>query len=223
MSENTDPSAPDDGETFRPTTRRARRTGIGTASATRGGARPVILLGGVILLLAALLLTWFLLRDDADGESAGVSERSEEPGVDGVIHPEADPDEWLAGDCLTDFQAAEEAAPATIIDCDQGYEVQVVHWEDLDADAFPGETEIAERARMACEEHGELDQEAVDSVDVDLEVRISHPTESTWTRDDDRRVNCLLQAAGGAPLTGNFVVDPDEDSAADDAEQGGDG
>lgn len=184
----------------------------------RPSALPFVLIGGLVVLVTLALLWWFLIREEPVELPETVAEREEDPGIDGVVLRDAAPDQWLAGDCLTGFQPQDESAPATIIECDHSYDVQVVHWEDLELDEFPGDEEISERARRACEDNGQLDQEAVDSVDFELEVRISHPTESTWRRDGDRRVNCLLQPAGGATMTGNFVVDPEEHSSAEDDE-----
>ncbi|MDS2172852.1 hypothetical protein Q7C18_09105 [Nesterenkonia sp. CL21] len=179
---------------------------------------PFVFIGGLVVLVTLALLWWFLIREEPTELPETVAEREDDPGIDGVILRDAAPDQWLAGDCLTGFQPHDESAPATIIECDHSYDVQVIHWEDLEVGEYPGDEEISERAHRACEENGQLDQDAVDSVDFALEVRISHPTESTWRRESDRRVNCLLQPAGGTTMTGNFVVDPEEHSSAADDE-----
>ncbi|MDZ5077104.1 hypothetical protein [Nesterenkonia sp. HG001] len=184
----------------------------------RPNVLPFVLAGGLVVLITLSLLWWFLVRDEPAELPETVAEREEDPGIDGVILRNADPDQWLAGDCLTGFQPQDETAPATIIECGHSYDVQVIHWEDLEVGEYPGDEDVSERAHMACEDNGQLDQDAVDAVDFELQVRISHPTESTWRREGDRRINCLLQPASGVTMTGNFVMDPEEHSSADDAE-----
>lgn len=178
---------------------------------------PFLLAGALVVLLAGALIWWFVLRE-APPEEAASEERNENPGIDGVIQRDAEPDEWLAGDCLSGFES--EYEPATIVECDHSYDRQVLHWEELEDGSYPGDDQIAEQAVRVCEEHGQLDQEEVDSVDYELEVELSHPSQDTWTSGEaDRRVNCLLRRVDGNELSGNFVLEPEEDSSAQDFDE----
>ncbi|WP_010524715.1 hypothetical protein [Nesterenkonia sp. F] len=166
----------------------------------------------VVIAVAALL--WWLLGREPEPEPAASGERVQQPGIDGIVLRDAAPDRWLAGDCLTDFDPSDEHGPATVITCDHEHDVQVVHWEEMDDSAWPGDETVASRAREICGREGLLDQTAVDQSEAELQLRVSHPTDTTWRREQDRRVNCLLQRADGGPLIGGYVADPEESSSA---------
>ncbi len=196
--------------------RRSRREASGDIPSQRLNALPFIIAAVLVIILTGGILWWFLGRDAGEEETVDL-ERAENPS-NGIILADAPPEEWLAGDCLRGFDADDDLAPATIIECDWDYDAQVVHWEDLDGEEYPGEEQVREQAMAACDSAQQevLDQEAVDAYHP-LEGVVVHPDESTW--EEDRRVNCLLQRADGEQMNGNFVVDPEEASSAEDFDE----
>lgn len=199
-----------------PASRKSRREAAGDIPSQRLNALPFILAAVLVIILTGGILWWFLARDEAEEAPADLT-RAENPS-NGIILADAPPEEWLAGDCLRGFDPEDDLAPATIIECDWDYDAQVVHWEELEDGPWPGQQEAEEQAMAACDSAQQevLDQEAVDAYHP-LEGVVIHPDESTW--EEDRRVNCLLQRADGAPMNGNFVTDPEQDSSAEDFEE----
>ena len=201
----------------RGTTRRSRREAAGDVPAERLSAVPFILAAVLVIVLTGGALWWFLGR--AEEEEPVEHTRAEDP-TNGIILAEAPPEEWVAGDCLRDFDPEDDLSPATVISCDWDYDAQLIHWEDLDGDEHPGEDAAQEQAMEACDtaQREVLDQEAVAEYHA-LEGVVVHPDESTW--EDDRRVNCLLQRVDGEPMNDNFVQDPEEDSSAETDDDAG--
>lgn len=211
------PAGADGDETPPSGSRRARREAQGDVASKRVNALPFLLAGALVVLFAGGLIWWFVIRE-APPEQTVAEERDDNPGIDGVIQRGAEPDQWLAGDCLSGFESEHE--PATIVECDRSYDRQVLAWGDLEEGSYPGDDQVSEQAIRVCEEDGELDQDQLDAVDYEIEVELSHPSEDTWTsQDSDRRVNCLLRRVDGQQLSGNFVLEPEEDSSAEDFEE----
>lgn len=216
----TSDTAASDAETGTSTSssRRSRREAAGDVPAERLSAVPFILAAVLVIVLTGGALWWFLGREDE--EEPVEHTRAEEP-TNGIILADAPPEEWVAGDCLRDFDPEDDLSPATIISCDWDYDAQLIHWEDLDGGEHPGVQAVEEQALEVCDtaQQEVLDQEAVADYHP-LEGVVVHPDETTW--EDDRRVNCLLQRADGEQMNGNFVQDPEEDSSAEtDDEDGG--
>lgn len=216
----TSDTAASDAETGTSTSssRRSRREAAGDVPAERLSAVPFILAAVLVIVLTGGALWWFLGREDE--EEPVEHTRAEEP-TNGIILADAPPEEWVAGDCLRDFDPEDDLSPATIISCDWDYDAQLIHWEDLDGGEYPGVQAVEEQALEVCDtaQQEVLDQEAVADYHP-LEGVVVHPDETTW--EDDRRVNCLLQRADGEQMNGNFVQDPEEDSSAEtDDEDGG--
>ena len=218
-AETSDTAASDTGTgTSTSSSRRSRREAAGDVPAERLSAVPFILAAVLVIVLTGGALWWFLGREDE--EEPVEHTRAEEP-TNGIILADAPPEEWVAGDCLRDFDPEDDLSPATIISCDWDYDAQLIHWEDLDGGEHPGVQAVEEQALEVCDtaQQEVLDQEAVADYHP-LEGVVVHPDETTW--EDDRRVNCLLQRADGEQMNGNFVQDPEEDSSAEtDDEDGG--
>ncbi len=216
----TSDTAASDAETGTSTSssRRSRREAAGDVPTERLSAVPFILAAVLVIVLTGGALWWFLGREDE--EEPVEHTRAEEP-TNGIILADAPPEEWVAGDCLRDFDPEDDLSPATIISCDWDYDAQLIHWEDLDGGEYPGVQAVGEQALEVCDtaQQEVLDQEAVADYHP-LEGVVVHPDETTW--EDDRRVNCLLQRADSEQMNGNFVQDPEEDSSAEtDDEDGG--
>lgn len=202
------------------TSRKSRREAAGDVPSRRLNALPFLIAAVLVIIITGGILWWFLGRDDAEDDPIEYV-RAENPS-NGIILADAPPEEWLAGDCLRDFDPDDDLSPATVIECDWDYDAQVVHWEDLEDGPYPGEEDVEEQAMAACDtaQQEVLDQEAVDAYDP-LEGVVVHPDRSTW--DDDRRVNCLLQRTDGEQMSGSFLVNPEEDSSAEDFDGDTDG
>lgn len=198
------------------TSRKSRREAAGDIPSRRLNALPFLIAAVLVIIITGGILWWFLGRDGSEDEPIEYV-RAESPS-NGIILADAPPEEWLAGDCLRGFDPEDDLSPATVIACDWDYDAQVVHWEDLEDGPYPGAQEVEEQAMAACDtaQQEALDQEAVDAYDP-LEGVVVHPDRSTW--DDDRRVNCLLQRADGGQMSGSFIVDPEEDSSAEDFDE----
>lgn len=208
------------GERAVPLSERSRREERRKREARREAARgpvsrvlraiPVvpIAVGLVVLVVVGAATIWFLR-----GEEEFAGERNEDPGADGVILADAPPSHWETADCLAGFDPVAEDAGATVVECDQEHNAQVLHTETLDEDgAYPGDDGVLRETQAACEEVDLVDQEAVDDADHALEVRMSHPTQSSWA-DGDRRITCTIERADGGDFTGSYVLDPEEAEA----------
>ncbi|WP_261624724.1 septum formation family protein [Nesterenkonia marinintestina] len=228
------PDAENPGSHAVPLSQRSRREERKKREARREAARgpvgrvlraiPVvpIAVGLVVLVVVGVVTMWFV-RDDEEF----VGERDEDPGADGVILADAPPSHWETADCLTDFDPVAEDAGATVVECDQEHNAQVLHTETLEDGPYPGDDEVLRETQAACEAADLVDQDAVDESEHSLEVRMSHPTQSSWG-DGDRRVTCTIERADGGDFSGSYVLDPEdaedegddqtEDGDADDAE-----
>ncbi|TLP73081.1 hypothetical protein [Nesterenkonia sphaerica] len=200
-----------------PLSRRARRTAAGDTG-RRLNAVPFVIAGAVVVILTAALLWWFLGRSEP--EQTGDWTWTEEP-ADGVHARDVPPEDWETGWCLAGF--SDEDSPANVIDCERNYDVQVLHRQELDDEVtdgeYPGDDIVAQQANQWCHDEIELNPEAVQAVDTELQIKLWHPSESTWNSEDDRLVSCFLARADGERLTGDFLADePDSDDEGDDAE-----
>lgn len=168
---------------------------------------PVVI--GVLAVVAIAVVAVWLLRG---GEEEFAGERTENPGADGVILADAPPSHWETGDCLDGFDPAAEDTGATVVECEQEHNAQVLHTEVLDDGPYPGDDGVLRQTQAACEGADLVDQDPVDEAEHALEVRMSHPTQSSWG-DGDRRATCTIERADGGDFTGSYVLDPDEAEA----------
>lgn len=212
MSESPqDPEAPQ-----QPLSRRDRRAAAGDTG-FRLNAVPFLIAAVVVVILTAGLLWWFLARDDA--EEASDWTWTEEP-ADGVHARDVPPEDWEEGWCLTGF--ADEGSPANVISCERNYDVQVLLQREMDDDVtdgeYPGDDVVETNANQWCHQEMELDAEAVEAADTELQIELWHPSESTWNSDDDRLVTCFLSRTDGERLSGDFLVAADSDADTEDAD-----
>lgn len=170
-------------------------------------AIPFLIAAGLVLLVIFGLLWWFLWRDADAGEEASW-EWVEEP-ADGVHAREVPPEDWEDGWCLSNY--VDEESPADVVDCAQTYDRQILHRRNISDGPYPGDAEVADTAHQWCQQDLELNAEALEDVDYELEIQLWHPTESTWRGDYDRMVSCFMVRADGAGLTGNFLAEADAD------------
>lgn len=178
-------------------------------------ALPFLIAGALIVLAVLGLLWWFVIREPAGEEETGGWEWIEEP-ADGVHARDVPPEDWEAGWCLVGFEDEDE--PSDVVDCEQPYDVQVVLRQNIDDGPYPGDTEVADTAHGWCHDDLSLNEDTIAETDYDLAVQLWHPTESTWNREDDRLVSCFLTRSGGGTLTGDFMLEEDEDDGEDPAD-----
>lgn len=192
-----------------PGSRRARRAAAGD-DGRQLNAIPFLIAAVLVMLVIFGLLWWFLWRDADAGEEASW-EWIEEP-VDGIHARDVPPEDWEDGWCLSGY--VDEETPADVVDCEQTYDTQIMHRRNISDGPYPGDTEVIETAHQWCHEDLELNAEALEDVDYELEIQLWHPTETTWRSDGDRMVSCFMTRPDGAGLSGNFLAEADD---ADDA------
>lgn len=214
--ESNSETAPEEGSEKKYSSRRERRKALEDAG-HKPPKEPVsvlpFLIAAVLVVAAIGALIWFfVLREEPEPEETAVVERNLEPGLDGVIARDVEPEDWLIGDCLRNFTGDDQ--PATVVICDGDYEAQILHREELpEENDYPGSELMRQQAERACEEAEQLDQDAVDEAGFDIQIAIGQPTEHGWNNDGDRIISCVLSSPQGS-MDGSFVLDPQEESSA---------
>ncbi|WP_300342517.1 hypothetical protein [Nesterenkonia sp.] len=194
--------------------RRARRAARGDDS-RRLNAWPYLIASVLVVLITLGALWWFLWRPV---EEEVAWEWVDDP-VDGVHARDVPPEDWEAGWCLTRFE--DDQTPADVVDCEQSYQAQVMLRRNISDGPYPGDQVVIDTAHRWCHEELPLDTEAVAQADYGLEVRLWHPTESTWRDDYDRMVSCFLTRADGEEMSGSFLAaEDDAESSAEEEDIG---
>ncbi|MGO1183134.1 MAG: septum formation family protein [Micrococcaceae bacterium] len=173
----------------------------------------------VIVVIGLVVVPWVssMLNNDTAEEAPTATERNENPGLDGIIATGLAPEDFEPGDCLTDFSSTED--PATVIECDQPHEAELVGRQTFaDADAYPGTEQMRSAAEEFC---GSI--QLTGTADAPVVIQVSNPSEGSWEAGD-RRVDCLAATTEGQ-LTGTLVENPVVDNtgsaAGEDAESEG--
>lgn len=173
----------------------------------------------VIVVIGLVVVPWVssMLNNEPTEEAPTATERNENPGLDGIIATGLAPEDFAPGDCLTDFTSTEE--PATVIECDQPHEAELVGRQTFaDTDAYPGTEQMRSAAEEFC---GSI--QLTGSADAPVVIQVTNPSEGSWG-EGDRRVDCLATTTEGQ-LTGTLVDNPVVDNTgstsgeeSDDAE-----
>lgn len=106
------------------------------------------------------------------------------------------------GDCFDDPDASlEQVFEVPIVDCDEPHDNQVYAIFELGNGAFPGDTEVAQRAQAGCIDRFD-DYVGVEYAASALFATWLYPTEVSW-EEGDREVICVLFDQEG-PLEGSL-------------------
>lgn len=169
----------------------------------------------VIVVIGLVLVPWLTSlagsdnsdnSDNAATSEPTTTERNPNPGIDGIIATGLTPQLFEPGDCLTDFTSVGE--PATVIECDQPHEAELVGRQTFaKSDSYPG----TEQMRAAAEEFcGSVP--LTGTAQAPVVIQVSNPSEGSWA-DGDRRVDCLATTTEGT-LNEALVEEPTVEDAA---------
>jgi hypothetical protein len=137
----------------------------------------------VLLLVAGLVLAGAACSDD-----------DESPVVD--LQPES------VGVCL-DFpdDVGEQVTELPEVECGVGHTHEIIALVNSESDVYPGFEALEAEAQGVCLAEFEP-YVGINPFDSDLFVSWLVPTLTTWDRDDDRQIVCVVGNANGAELVG---------------------
>lgn len=159
----------------------------------RRGTSPFWVVLGAAGIILMLVYGAGKLMDTASPDAAPATEvsRDTDPGIDGIIARDAPASQFVAGDCLTDFEGPLDRA--TIVTCRTPHTAQLIGIARLDDTPYPGDARTATKAEAACKAI-RLDPAALSEGAWTYEF--SSPSQGTWAAGD-RNVACFLTLAEG--------------------------
>jgi len=117
--------------------------------------------------------------------------------------PAVDVGKDVVGTCL-DFgdTIGEEVTKLPVVDCAEPHSHQIYAVEQVDAETYPGFEALEADAQALCL-RGFEDFIGVSAFDSELFFSWLVPTLTSWDRDNDREVICVVGEGDGAPLVGS--------------------
>ncbi|MCQ9164823.1 septum formation family protein [Arthrobacter sp. STN4] len=122
-------------------------------------------------------------------------------GSGGIIVPQAQPGNWLDGDCLRSFNAT-QITPTDVVLCSSPHSAQVVASSEYgQAGSFPGDAAVRAKASQLCKDAPITDAARKYS---GLQVFQYFPTGNSWSTGD-RLVQCIAVDPAGNNITASLV------------------
>lgn len=149
-------------------------------------------------------------------EPTETTTRNPSPGLDGIIATHVSPENFLPGDCLSNYSDADQ--PADIVECSTPHNAQLIGRRLYSADmTYPGEEELRESSETFC-----ADIPLLENTQATYAINTSRPSEYTWVSEGDRRIDCIVSTSDETNFSESLVEEPlvdDQRSAAEQAEE----
>ncbi len=107
-----------------------------------------------------------------------------------LLNGEGDVFSLEVGDCMDDFGTADDITTVPIVDCDEKHDAEVYATEDIDADSYPGASEVSDEADEICIDAYE-DFVGLAYEDSLLNYTALTPSEDSWALGD-KEVVCMI-------------------------------
>lgn len=121
-------------------------------------------------------------------------------GEDGQVveaNEEADAFDIRIGDCLDTAKLSGSVESVPSVPCDEAHDSEAYFTENIDADAFPGATEVDQQAQEVCSGPAFEDYIGTEYDASALGITYLTPTAGSWTSGDREIVCIAIDSAGG--------------------------
>src|SRR5690625_1504821 len=171
-----------------------------------------------VLIVVLAIVVFFVYsfsssENNGDVPPAEPTTRNPSPGIDGIIATNAPPENFLPGDCLTNYTDASQ--PADIVECTTPHNAQLIgrrlYSEDM---TYPGEEELRESSEAFC-----ADIPLLENTQATYSINTSRPSEYTWETDADRRIDCIVSTSDDTNFSESLVEEPAVDDQRSEEEQ----
>lgn len=172
----------------------------------RGGRLSIAVAGGLIgaVLVGAVVAAFSRLDQHPVSDGAAIETSRVDQPVDstgGGRDIRLSVFELESGMCLSEITGDPDITYVPVVSCDGEHLAEVAATLRMPDGPWPGPAAVADFARDRCV----VALRPVGSdASVDLRWTYFGPTETSWTRRDDRAISCLIVSAGG-PLTESVV------------------